>query len=574
MSETNPFTFITNTELSNIIEAQTSEPSGKFQRRDFVGPLVKFCLDGNYGGRLGIVYGLRSTGKTVGMLQAAEELMNGGYKAAYARFNYEQSGMRDVNSEIIKLAKEGYTHFFIDEAPYLGGFLNESAEWADIFVPQYRIKIIISGTDSFELWLAMNRALYHRYVSFSTNRNTFSEYKRVWGKDFNEYKRHGGVFLASGEWAMSELVPGSQILKDMAVENFIENAVVDNLIHTLKHCAEYTDSTNYYTDWLYAIDKQVIFKGVISILKSTVEAFIRKNFIQEAARKNIPDLGAVISKWPSPEKEEVKARIAESIGIYQNSVKITDPAGSIDALTSFLIKIGCLLESGTGISDLSNHQSTLYFAHNALMNYAIEETKRGIMSVEGIDKAEFASSLEQAAEGALIENIVYSHLLLYAGNNDKVFRYRDMENREVDAVVINRDAKTLYLIEVKSKSKLDDNRVLQNEGRHLFDGAVLKNIGVDDSFSITRAIVYQGKTEYLLHPKEVLLLVNIEDLLVRHRELWQYLDQHHASANKKRSERFPKSLSEKIHEYAEDIKRDYTPPEKANGKNKPDIGGL
>jgi predicted AAA+ superfamily ATPase len=572
MSENDLCGFITEYELSSFIEAQTSEPSGKFQRRDFVAPLIRFCLDGNYTARLGIIYGLRSTGKTVGMLQAADELMKDGYKIAYARFNYEKSGMRDVNSEMVRLAKEGYTHFFIDEAPYLSGFLNESAEWADIFVPRYRIKIAISGTDSFELWLAMNRALYHRYVSFSTNRNAYPEYKRVWGRDFDEYQTAGGIFLTGGENAMSELVPGSQLIKDMAVENFIENAVVDNLIHTLEHCAEYTGCTNYYTDWLYAIDKQVIFKGVISILKSTVEAFIRKNFIEESNKKNIPDLGEVISKWPDPEKDDIKERIAESIGIYQNSVKISDPAGSIDALTAFLVKIGCLLESATGVSDLTNQQRTLYFAHNALMNYAIEETKRGILSIQDIDRYEFSNSLEQAAEGALNENIVYTHLLLSADRNDKVFRYRDTETREIDAVVINRERKTLRLIEVKSKSKIDSHRVFQNEAKHLFDPAVLKNIGVDDSFSITRVLVFRGDTGFVPRSTDVLLLINIEDLLIHYKDLGYYLDQMAARADEKRLELYPKTFIEELREDAASIKREYIPRETSNSKGEHNIG--
>jgi hypothetical protein len=175
--------------------------------------------------------------------------------------------------------------------------MNLSAEWPDKFVPMYGIKIIVSGTDSFELWLSMNRALYHRNFTLSTNRNSFLEYKRVWGGCFADYKTHGGVFLASDEKTLTELVPGEQASKNVVVEKFIENAVVNNLIHTLEHCAEYPDSTNYYTDWLYAIDKQVIFKGVISILKSTVETFIRKKFIQNANKKVIPELGDIISKW-------------------------------------------------------------------------------------------------------------------------------------------------------------------------------------------------------------------------------------------------------------------------------------
>ena len=60
--------FITGCDLSTLIRSQTNE--GKFVCRDFVEPLVQFCLDGNYTARIGIVYGLRSTGKTVGMLHA------------------------------------------------------------------------------------------------------------------------------------------------------------------------------------------------------------------------------------------------------------------------------------------------------------------------------------------------------------------------------------------------------------------------------------------------------------------------------------------------------------------------
>jgi predicted AAA+ superfamily ATPase len=477
--------FIVGGALTGTIESLTGDASGKYKRRDFVAPLIDYCADGCYNGKIGIVYGLRSTGKTVGMLQAAEELTARGHKVAYAQFNYEESGMRDANAEIVSLAEKGYTHFFIDEAPYLSGFMNLSAEWPDKFVPMYRIKIIVSGTDSFELWLSMNRALYHRNFALSTNRNSFLEYKRVWGGNFDDYKTHGGVFLASDEKTLTELAPGEQASKNIVVEKFIENAVVDNLLHTLEHCAEYPDSTNYYTDWLYAIDKQVIFKGVISILKSTVETFIRKKFIQNANKKVIPELGDIIS----------------------------NPKGSIDALIAFLIKIGCLFESYTGESDLSEQRRTLYFAHNALMNYAVNETKRGIMSMTGIDRIAFANSLEQAAEGALNENIVYTHLLLSANKNDKIFRYRDAENREADAVIINRESKTLCLIEVKSKSKIDVNRVFKNDAKHLYDDEVLKNIGADGEYAISRIIVYRGESKVIPHAKGNLVLSNIEEFL-------------------------------------------------------------
>ena len=70
--------FLVGSNLSNLILSQTND--GKFLRRNFVRPLIKFCQDGNYTAKIGIVYGLRSTGKTVGMLQAAEELTLFGHK--------------------------------------------------------------------------------------------------------------------------------------------------------------------------------------------------------------------------------------------------------------------------------------------------------------------------------------------------------------------------------------------------------------------------------------------------------------------------------------------------------------
>jgi predicted AAA+ superfamily ATPase len=517
--------FVTGDKLLTTIESQTGGATKKFEWRDFVAPLVEFCLDENYDARIGIVFGLRATGKTVGMLQVAQDLMSRKHKVAYARFNYNTSGMRDVNAEILHLSNEGYTHFFIDEAPYLGGFLTGSAEWADKLIPENRIKIIVAGTDSFELWLAMNRALYHRYVCFSTNRNTYPEYERVWGGNFPDYKAKGGIFLSHEESAEQERSPGSQIHGSVALETFIKDAIVDNLLHTLAHSAEYTDATNYYTDWLYAIDEQVIFKGVISILKSTVETFIRKNFIQDANKKNIPNLGEVISNWSDPEKQDIKEKIAQSIGIYRNSIKIENPAGSIDALINFLVKIGCLMEGATGVSDLAETQKTLYFAHTALMNYAIDETKRGIMSIKDIDRNEFSKSLEQAAEGSLLENIVYTHILQGVKKTEKVFRYRDPEAREIDVVIIDRKAKTLRLIEIKNKSKMSGKTAVLKDGKNLFDKEIIKNIGIDSSFAVTRAILYKGENRFTVNNGEILHLLNIESVLMHYNQLSYYHDQ-------------------------------------------------
>jgi len=495
--------FITGTELLGFIGAQTSAAAGRFERRDFVEPLIEFCLDGNYNARIGIVFGLRSTGKTVGMLQAAEELIKQGYKAAYARFNYEKTGMGDVNNELIKLAKDGYSHFFMDEASYLSGFVNESAEWADMFVPRYRIKIVISGTDSFMLWTAQRTSLFHRYVLFAANWISFPEYKRVIGKPYDDYKRQGGIFTA----------------EDMP--DFIQSAVVDNLLHTIEHCMEDANRRTEYIDRLYGLDPAAVYKAVISIFKCAAEDAIIEHFVEKSAQKNIVDLGTAVKGLSGGEKRDIKNRVAKSIEIYRNFTAVKNPLAVIEALIEFLVKIGCLYGYSTAANEFGD-ANAYTFTHNALMNYAIAETIQGILKLKDIDRSEFIDGIKQAAEGAINETIVFAHVLRGAKKDDKVFKYRDLENREIDVAVINREAKTLRLIEVKSKARIDKNRIFNNDARHLFDDGILKNIGVDGSFAITRALVYMGATDSIVGEKGVLYLVNIEDLLINYKDLeWE-----------------------------------------------------
>jgi hypothetical protein len=106
---------------------------------------------------------------------------------------------------------------------------------------------------------------------------------------------------------------------------------------------------------------------------------------------------------------------------------------------------------------------------------------------------------------------------------ETVFKYRDFD-REIDVVDIDRTKKISRLIEVKSKSKIDVNRVFKNEAKHLYDDEVLKNIGADDGYAISRIIVYQGESKAIPHPKGNLVLSNIEEFICNIQKLQTYLD--------------------------------------------------
>jgi hypothetical protein len=186
-----------------------------------------------------------------------------------------------------------------------------------------------------------------------------------------------------------------------------------------------------------------------------------------------------------------KERVAESISVYRNFTPVKDPLNVIEAIIEFLDKIGCLNKYSTASHEFGE-QNAYMFTHNALMNYSIEETVRGILSLNNADQPELVKGIRQAAEGALNKNIVFAHVFRNANEKkgDKVFKYHDVNNREIDAVIINHKTKDLRLIEVKSKSKIDTSRVFKNEAKHLLDDEVLKNIGAGREYNISRIIVY------------------------------------------------------------------------------------
>jgi predicted AAA+ superfamily ATPase len=405
--------------------------------------------------------------------------------------------MEVVNTEMRKLIAQGYKHFFLDEATYLGGFLNMSAEWPDLTVPANKIKIIVSGADSFLLWTATVTSLFHRYQRFSTNWLSCSEYQKVFDGSYDQYKQCGGVFT------------------NEKMGLYIQSSVVDNLLHTIEHLIDDANRTNFYTDILYGISSKVIFEAVINILKCAIEEIVIENYAEKLSQMNIADLGSVIGilEVKKNKVRDLKVRIAESVPIYRNFTNIDDPVEVIEALIEFLVKIGCLFESTTAMTDLGRQRKTYCFSHNALMNFAVEETIQDITNINENNKPELAEVVREAADCAMDENIVLAHVLSTISEGEKVFKYRDVEGREIDIVVINRNAEILRLIEVKSKTKIDEVQVINGEASHLYDDTIMQNIGINETFKISRTIVYRGHTFDIYNEKGDLKLWNIEEFL-------------------------------------------------------------
>jgi predicted AAA+ superfamily ATPase len=405
--------------------------------------------------------------------------------------------MGDANIEIKALAAQGISRFFIDEATFLEGFLNAVAEWPDAYVPDHKIKIVISGADSFLINIARVTSLFHCCAQFSANWCSFDECRRVTGATFDMYKTSGGIFA-------SESMP-----------EFIQAALVENLLRSMRHCVFDASRPNAYTDRLLDVNAAIIHQAIISILKRAVEKSIKRRFVEYANEKNLLEFGEAVSNWTKDEKRELKKHVAEALEIFDGFEGIEHPLATIDMLIAFLLQVDVLMETcgAMGFGDVKD--KLYYFSQAALMSYAVEETVKGLLKLRGINHVEFERGVRQAAEGCINESIVFAHVLRDAGQKDEVFRYRDAKLREIDIVVKNFMKKTIKLIEVKSKDKIDVGTVFKNEARNLYDDDVLSNLGVSDEYAVKRFVVYFGESKVVERQKGDLALANIEDFICR-----------------------------------------------------------
>jgi predicted AAA+ superfamily ATPase len=164
---------------------------------------------------VGIVYGMRSTGKTIILRQLAGR---GGYvsKSAYVSINYGRCAVEDIYAQIKILYDKGIRYFYIDEVTWADGFTDRAMEFADVWAAFRDVRIVLSGTDSLSFTFAMQESLYGRYALFTTTPMGYSEYKRTTGGDVLSFARSGGVY-----WPRSN------------VFDYMETSVVRNIFNSV-----------------------------------------------------------------------------------------------------------------------------------------------------------------------------------------------------------------------------------------------------------------------------------------------------------------------------------------------------
>lgn len=208
-------------DFKNFIDTETKEIK---EQRDFVSEIEKGYLNRNNTHRGILLTGLRSTGKTVGILQAlknqtAEKIM---YIAPTSRTeNVTRKEVRDLleayEPEIMVL--DEYSWLKPDKGEGEGEDI-----LADYLAGQSMMgkKVIISGTDSARINALKNTQFIHRAIEINTTFFSYEEYCRLYQvkknpESMREYLTKGGLFE-------------NHIYKNFgSMKDYIQDAIITNL---------------------------------------------------------------------------------------------------------------------------------------------------------------------------------------------------------------------------------------------------------------------------------------------------------------------------------------------------------
>lgn len=234
--------------------------------------------------RVCLLYGLRRSGKTVMMLQAAGALeAHAPGSCSYALLD-QGSDMDDLNRDLRRLSQQGVRFVFLDEVTSVPGFAEGAAMLSDAFA-RSGMRVVLAGTDSLSLWLAEGGPLYDRTVTIHTTRIPFAEHRALLGtQDVDDYIRHGGL-LARGDRPN----PSPEFSSWARASRYVDTAIASNIQRSL---AGYGDGA-----WLQGLsrlhDEGLLVGAVSKVIQDNNRRFTMRALMRAF---RLADLGDVRSQ--------------------------------------------------------------------------------------------------------------------------------------------------------------------------------------------------------------------------------------------------------------------------------------
>lgn len=199
------------------------------------------------------LYGVRRTGKTFLMYQAVQYLHDKGVsldKIAFITISPDKTEALELMQYITMLV-EVYEmkYVFIDEITYVKDELSLLTELSDCY---FKVKFILTGTNSAGFLPLFQKYLYGRTLRISTSYISYNEYIKLVGEcSILEYLRRGGT-LQAGTLCTSTHETYLEQCAEIG-EDFINTAIIQNLFSTIRQSDYFSDnysslSNMYYED--------------------------------------------------------------------------------------------------------------------------------------------------------------------------------------------------------------------------------------------------------------------------------------------------------------------------------------
>ena len=450
---------------------------------------------------IGIVYGMRSTGKTVILKQLAGRA---GFlkESAYLTLNYEEYSVDDVYAWMKNLRKIGVKYFYIDEVTWADGFTDRAMEFADQFASTSAVRVVLSGTDSLALTFAKQSSLHSRYREFSTTRMSYPEYYRVTKGDILKYAHSGGVF-----WKTPNAPPNENELNE-----YLISSVVQNLRNSIKNTRRqvivgeeirFLEERELYAI-CYAICECLSLSNMYEHANDAWGEPLAK--VVEAALRgcgvSIPPVDKLeISKYAPIFRSESSKYDREKVDAILELMKTIGFVWQIDLCSNVRTRIKPVF-SQTGVA-----RAFALFAMKTVLNSGvIRDVKK---------EADVLSGIEAFADGFMLELaclITFAKRIEVRGDSMlhlSTFRIYSGEG-EIDIVVHDKRDSVLYLYEVKRSVEAKSQH-----GKNLIDIELIKYLKEQyGAETIHRAVLYRGEDNFTKLRGEI-PYYGIEDYLIR-----------------------------------------------------------
>lgn len=215
--------------------ANWAREAAGWERRDKFGNIMKY-LRWKTESRVCIIYGLRRTGKTTMLMQAAADLTEEEFAKAFYIKASVRTSIHEMSRVLAEFERKGYKYAFIDEATLMEDFIDAAAIFSDSYAAA-GMKIVLSGTDSLGFWFTLDNELYDRAYMIHTTFIPYAEHARLLRTpDIDEYIRFGGM-LQAGELAFTDddaRREDASFRTDESTRRYIDTAIAQNIQRSLR----------------------------------------------------------------------------------------------------------------------------------------------------------------------------------------------------------------------------------------------------------------------------------------------------------------------------------------------------